>query len=98
MPHSLSALSAPVRRPIFRGAVHLEQERGAVLRLVALGIILSATVTILVGVLRPPALRAQAEESYCRPPLKFAAGSCVAQCPAGYEDRGRVCSFRSLSR
>jgi hypothetical protein len=69
-----------------------------VLRLVALGIILTVAVTILVSLLRPPALRAQAEENYCRPPLKFAAGACVAQCPAGYEDRGRVCSFRSLSR
>ncbi|MGX7704500.1 hypothetical protein [Methylobacterium sp. Gmos1] len=68
------------------------------LRLVALGIILTAAVTILVTLLRPPPLRAQAEESYCRPPLKFAAGACVAQCPAGYEDRGRVCTFRSLSR
>lgn len=68
------------------------------LRLVVLGIILTAAVTILVTLLRPPPLRAQAEEGYCRPPLKFAAGACVAQCPAGYEDRGRVCTFRSLSR
>ena len=68
------------------------------LRLVALGIILTAAVTILVTLLAPPSLRAQQEESYCRPPLKFAAGACVAQCPAGYEDRGRVCTFRSLSR
>ncbi|WP_288586468.1 hypothetical protein [uncultured Methylobacterium sp.] len=67
------------------------------LRLVALGILLAAAMTILVAALRPPALRAQ-EESYCRPPLKFAAGACVAQCPAGYEDRGRTCVFRSLSR
>jgi hypothetical protein len=69
-----------------------------VLRLVTLGIILTAAVTILVTLLRPPPLRAQQEESYCRPPLKFASGACVAQCPAGYEDRGRVCVFRSLSR
>lgn len=32
--------------------------------------------------------------SSCRPPLKFAAGACVTSCPAGYEDRGRVCVFR----
>ncbi|AWN50057.1 hypothetical protein DK419_14510 [Methylobacterium terrae] len=63
-----------------------------------LGIILTAAVMIAVALLRPPALRAQQEESYCRPPLKFASGACVAQCPAGYEDRGRTCAFRSLSR
>ncbi|AWN52592.1 MULTISPECIES: hypothetical protein [unclassified Methylobacterium] len=68
------------------------------LRLVALGIILTAAVTILASLLRPPPVRAQQDEYYCRPPLKFAAGACVAQCPAGYEDRGRVCTFRSLSR
>lgn len=34
----------------------------------------------------------------CPPPLKFAAGACVAQCPAGYEDRGQECVYRSLSR
>ncbi len=68
------------------------------LRLVALGIVLTAAVTILVAVVRSPSVRAQQEESPCRPPLKFAAGACVAQCPAGYEDRGRVCTFRSLSR
>jgi hypothetical protein len=34
----------------------------------------------------------------CRPPLKFAAGACVAACPAGYEDRGSTCVFRSYSR
>ncbi|MFH6780980.1 MULTISPECIES: hypothetical protein [Methylobacterium] len=67
-------------------------------RLVALGIIVTAAVAVAVALLRPPALRAQQDESYCRPPLKFAAGACVAQCPAGYEDRGRVCVFRSLSR
>jgi hypothetical protein len=69
-----------------------------VLRLVALGIILTAAATILVALVRSPPLRAQQEEGQCRPPLKFAAGACVAQCPAGYEDRGRVCIFRSLSR
>lgn len=68
------------------------------LRLIALGIILTAAVTILASLLRPPSVRAQQEEGYCRPPLKFAAGACVAQCPAGYEDRGRVCSFRNMSR
>lgn len=68
------------------------------LRLVALGIIVTAAVTVAVALLRPPGLRAQQEDSYCRPPLKFASGACVAQCPAGYEDRGRTCVFRSLSR
>jgi len=32
----------------------------------------------------------------CRPPLKFAAGACVRRCPAGYEDNGRTCRFRSM--
>ena len=32
--------------------------------------------------------------SSCRPPLKFVAGACAASCPAGYEDRGRVCVYR----
>ncbi|KMO40473.1 hypothetical protein VQ02_07495 [Methylobacterium variabile] len=67
------------------------------LRLVALGIILTATVMIGAAILRPPASRAQ-QEGYCRPPLKFAAGACVASCPAGYEDTGRTCVFRNMSR
>lgn len=34
----------------------------------------------------------------CRPPLKFAAGACVKRCPAGYQNTGRYCRFRSMSR
>nr|WP_267356532.1 MULTISPECIES: hypothetical protein [unclassified Methylobacterium] len=34
----------------------------------------------------------------CPPPKKIAAGACVAACPAGYEDQGRVCVFRNMSR
>ncbi|WP_246102077.1 hypothetical protein [Methylobacterium terricola] len=68
------------------------------LRLLALGIIATAAVMIAVSLLRPPAPRAQPVESDCRPPLKFAAGACVAQCPAGYEDTGRTCVFRNMSR
>jgi hypothetical protein len=34
----------------------------------------------------------------CPPPKKFAAGACVAACPAGYEDQGRVCVYRNTSR
>ncbi|KAB1069347.1 hypothetical protein F6X51_25495 [Methylobacterium planeticum] len=34
----------------------------------------------------------------CPPPLKLAAGACVRSCPAGYDDRGRECAFRSLGR
>ena len=41
---------------------------------------------------RPPPFSA---ETFCRPPLKYAAGACVAACPGGYEDRGRVCNYRS---
>lgn len=32
----------------------------------------------------------------CRPPLKFAAGACVRRCPAGYQDMGATCRFRSM--
>ena len=35
---------------------------------------------------------------FCRPPLKFAAGACVRQCPAGYRDTGRTCRFKSMHR
>lgn len=41
---------------------------------------------------------AQAGAGSCPPPLKFAAGACVVTCPGGYEDQGRVCVYRSLSR
>ncbi|MWV23362.1 hypothetical protein FVE89_15465 [Methylobacterium sp. 2A] len=34
----------------------------------------------------------------CPPPKKFAAGACVTACPAGYEDQGRVCVYRNMSR
>ncbi|MGU3664743.1 hypothetical protein ACLBX9_11205 [Methylobacterium sp. A49B] len=34
----------------------------------------------------------------CPPPRKLAAGACVAACPAGYEDQGRVCVYRNTSR
>jgi len=36
--------------------------------------------------------------TYCRPPLKYAAGACVARCPAGFTDTGRVCRFRTMNR
>lgn len=32
----------------------------------------------------------------CPPPLKYAAGACVRRCPAGFEDNGRTCRFRSM--
>lgn len=31
----------------------------------------------------------------CPPGLKNAAGACVRSCPAGYEDQGTICSYRS---
>jgi hypothetical protein len=34
----------------------------------------------------------------CPPPKKLAAGACVAVCPGGYEDQGRVCVYRNTSR
>ena len=56
--------------------------------------ILAVTVLALLGV--APA-RAQYAAS-CPPPKNFAAGACVAACPAGYEDQGRVCVYRNMSR
>ncbi len=38
------------------------------------------------------------KKAYCRPPLKYAAGACVARCPAGFADTGRVCRFRTMNR
>jgi hypothetical protein len=47
----------------------------------------------------PAAAPAQAQyATACPPPKKFAAGACVAACPAGYEDQGRVCVYRNMSR
>ena len=40
---------------------------------------------------------ALAQYADCRPPLKEAAGACVAQCPAGYADNGRYCTYRNSS-
>lgn len=43
----------------------------------------------------PSAAIVLAQARACPPPLKYAAGSCVAQCPAGFEDRGRTCELRT---
>jgi hypothetical protein len=43
------------------------------------------------------ALSASAQTA-CPPGQKAAAGACVQSCPAGYEDRGQVCVFRSYNR
>lgn len=32
----------------------------------------------------------------CRPPLKAAAGICVASCPSGFQDRGRTCEAPTI--
>lgn len=37
------------------------------------------------------------QPSACRPPLKSAGGTCVAACPAGFQDRGRFCEQASFS-
>ena len=56
--------------------------------------------TLLVGLSGPAAAQSPAK-SYeyrqqrfrhaCRPPLKFAAGTCVRYCPAGYRNNGGYC-------
>ncbi len=38
------------------------------------------------------------KSTFCRPPLKYAAGACVRRCPAGFRDTGRVCRFRTMNR
>ena len=40
------------------------------------------------------ALGQEQQSYYCKAPTKFAAGACVLECPAGYEDQGRVCTFQ----
>jgi len=45
----------------------------------------------------PASAQAQYAAS-CPTPKKLAAGACVTVCPAGYEDQGRVCVYRNLSR
>ncbi|MGU3540070.1 hypothetical protein [Methylobacterium sp. A54F] len=39
--------------------------------------------------------REQRFRNTCRRPLKFAAGTCVRRCPAGYQDMGGYCRMRS---
>jgi len=41
------------------------------------------------------AYRQQRFRHACRPPLKFAAGACVRQCPAGYRNDGGYCRLTS---
>lgn len=66
-----------------------------------------ATATILLAVAIPPlpALAQSPAQSFvyrqkrfrhaCRPPLKFAAGTCVRHCPAGYRNTGGYCRLQS---
>jgi hypothetical protein len=56
-----------------------------------------ATAAAILALLGTAPARAQYGAS-CPPPKKFAAGACVAACPAGYEDQGRVCVYRNTSR
>ena len=59
-------------------------------------ILVAALSTIMLAL---PAAPAQAQyATACPPPKKFAAGACVTACPAGYEDQGRVCVYRNMSR
>jgi hypothetical protein len=70
---------------------HLATEKGTTAFLAS---ILFAAAVALVAL---PAL-AQGRPPYganCANGRKFAAGACVATCPGGYEDQGRVCVKRS---
>nr|USU34215.1 hypothetical protein NG677_11420 [Methylobacterium sp. OTU13CASTA1] len=45
----------------------------------------------------PAARRNDGFAHLCEPPLKFAAGTCVRDCPAGYRDTGLgTCSFQRM--
>ncbi|MCJ2134306.1 hypothetical protein MKK69_09610 [Methylobacterium sp. J-026] len=59
------------------------------------GRILAVTVLALLGAAAVPA---RAQDAACPPPKKIAAGACVTACPGGYEDQGRVCVYRNMSR
>jgi hypothetical protein len=71
----------------------------------ALAVLLAQTVALPAG---PPALGAPRESApparreggfadRCPPPLKFAAGACVRDCPAGFRDTGLgTCVFQRM--
>lgn len=66
-----------------------------------------ATATLLLAVAIPPlpamaqsparsfAYRQKRFRHACRPPLKFAAGTCVRRCPAGYRNTGGYCRLQN---
>lgn len=73
------------------------------LRLAGLsGLLLAAPLVLDSGAMAGPALSYEFQQRggarACPPPLKFAAGACVRQCPAGYRDTGRTCRFKSMRR
>lgn len=55
-------------------------------------------IAILAALLALPAAAQAPYATACPPPKKVAAGACVVACPAGYEDQGRVCVYRNMSR
>lgn len=66
-----------------------------------------AAATLLLAVALPPlpafaqspaqsfVYRQQRFRHACRPPLKFAAGTCVRHCPAGYRNTGGYCRLQN---
>jgi hypothetical protein len=63
----------------------------------ATGFLASVLFAAAMALVALPAL-AQSRPPYganCPSGRKFAAGACVATCPGGYEDQGRVCVKRS---
>ncbi|MGU3361235.1 hypothetical protein ACLBWX_12960 [Methylobacterium sp. M6A4_1b] len=75
--------------------------RLACLRLACLtGLVCAAPLFLASGAMAGPAQSYQFQQRgaarACPPPLKFAAGACVRQCPAGYRDAGRTCRFKSM--
>ncbi|MBP1181244.1 hypothetical protein [Methylobacterium sp. PvR107] len=63
------------------------------------GCVLTLAVLTLAVLALLAAAPAQAQyATACPAPKKLAAGACVTACPAGYEDQGRVCVYRNMSR
>jgi hypothetical protein len=70
-----------------------------------LRLLAAATVLLAVAVPPLPALAQSPAQSFvygqkqfrhaCRPPLKYAAGTCVRRCPAGYQNTGGYCRLRN---
>lgn len=72
--------------------------RAALLSLLVGGLVVASIPSAEAGRAQSWEYRNKRHKFSCRPPLKFAAGACVARCPGGFQDNGRYCRFRSMNR